>query len=221
MIVVTGAAGTVGQAVVRVLARDWPVVAVDFSSHIAEAGQAMSITGIDLSDANATSQLMMRFDVEADGLKGLVNVAGGFSWQTVGEGSWDGWNAMYRTNVQTAYQCCKAALPLLRRGRGAIVNVGAYATTRAGAGMGAYTASKSAVARLTESLAAEELAHSVRVNAILPTVVDTPQNRVDMPEADISRWVTPEELADVVRFLVSERARGITGASIPVAGRVL
>jgi NAD(P)-dependent dehydrogenase (short-subunit alcohol dehydrogenase family) len=87
--------------------------------------------------------------------------------------------------------------------------------------MGAYAASKSAIIRLTESVAAEELAHGVRVNAVLPTTIDTPQNRADMPDADFSRWVAPAALADVIAFLLSPAARAITGASIPVAGRVL
>jgi NAD(P)-dependent dehydrogenase (short-subunit alcohol dehydrogenase family) len=149
-----------------------------------------------------------------------VNVAGGFVWETLGEGSWASWERMYRINVQTAFEASRLALPALRASRGAIVNVSAAATARAGAGMGAYTAAKSAVSRLTEALAAEELANGVRVNAVMPSVIDTPANRRDMPDADPGRWVTPTEIAEVVAFLLSPAASGVTGALVPVVGRV-
>ncbi|MBU6378289.1 MAG: SDR family oxidoreductase, partial [Gammaproteobacteria bacterium] len=134
---------------------------------------------------------------------------------------WDTWERMYRINVQSAHHVIFSAMPLLRRGRASIVNVGAAASTRAGAGMGAYTASKSAVARLTESLAAEEAVTGIRVNAVLPSIIDTPQNRADMPDADFTRWVTPAELAEVIAFLLSPQASGVSGACVPVSGRVL
>lgn len=222
MIIVSGAAGILGQAVVRVIAdAGLPVVAIDRAPAIPDAGQRRSLTGVDLTDAAAVAAALDGLGAEADAIAGLVNVAGGFRWETVADGSWAGWESMYRINVQTAYVLCRAALPRLRRNRGAIVNVGAAATVRAGAGMGAYTASKSAVARLTESLAAEELANGVRVNAVLPSVIDTPQNRADMPKADPSKWVAPAEVAEAVRFLLSAQASGITGASVPVVGRTL
>jgi NAD(P)-dependent dehydrogenase (short-subunit alcohol dehydrogenase family) len=115
----------------------------------------------------------------------------------------------------------QAALPhLRRRGSGRIVNIGANAATRAGAGMGAYTASKSGVARLTEALAEELKDDRITVNAILPSIIDTPPNRSDMPDADFDRWVKPDQLAGVIAFLLSDRASAITGALLPVVGRV-
>lgn len=157
----------------------------------------------------------------AHALHGLVNVAGGFVWETTADGSWQSWERMYRINVQSAHHAIVHALPMLRLGRGSIVNIGAAAAARASGGMGAYTASKSAVARLTESLAAEEMAHGIRVNAILPSIIDTPQNRAEMPDSDFSKWVSPHEISEVVAFLLSPTASGVTGASIPVYGRVL
>ena len=224
MILVTGAAGVLGQAVIATLvARGEAVVAVDLAPMIPSAGQRLSVGGIDLADATAGAALIAQLTGTsgAGSLTGLVNVAGGFLWETVSEGGWASWERMYRINVQTAFEATRLALPALRSTRGAIVNVSAAATARAGAGMGAYAAAKSAVSRLTEALAAEELANGVRVNAVMPSVIDTPANRRDMPDADPSRWVSPSEIAEVVAFLLSPAASGVTGALVPVVGRVI
>jgi NAD(P)-dependent dehydrogenase (short-subunit alcohol dehydrogenase family) len=223
VILVTGAAGVLGQAVIATLvARGETVAAVDLAPAIPPAGQRLSVGGTDLADATAGAALIAQLTGTsgAGSLTGLVNVAGGFLWETVAEGGWASWERMYRINVQTAFEATRLALPALRASRGAIVNVSAAATARAGAGMGAYTAAKSAVSRLTEALAAEELANGVRVNAVMPSVIDTPANRRDMPDADPGRWVTPTEIAEVVAFLLSPAASGVTGALVPVVGRV-
>jgi NAD(P)-dependent dehydrogenase (short-subunit alcohol dehydrogenase family) len=223
VILVTGAAGVLGQAVIATLvARGEMVAAVDLAPAVPPAGQRLSVGGTDLADATAGAALIAQLTGTsgAGSLTGLVNVAGGFLWETVAEGGWASWERMYRINVQTAFEATRLALPALRASRGAIVNVSAAATARAGAGMGAYTAAKSAVSRLTEALAAEELANGVRVNAVMPSVIDTPANRRDMPDADHSRWVTPTEIAEVVAFLLSPAASGVTGALVPVVGRV-
>jgi NAD(P)-dependent dehydrogenase (short-subunit alcohol dehydrogenase family) len=224
VILVTGAAGVLGQAVIATLvARGEAVAAVDLAPMIPAAGQRVSVGGIDLADATAGAALIAQLTGTsgAGSLTGLVNVAGGFVWETVGEGGWASWERMYRINVQTAFEATRLALPALRTSRGAIVNVSAAATARAGAGMGAYAAAKSAVSRLTEALAAEELTNGVRVNAVMPSVIDTPANRRDMPDADPSRWVSPSEIAEVVAFLLSPAASGVTGALVPVVGRVI
>lgn len=224
MILVTGAAGVLGQAVIATLvARGEAVAAVDLAPMIPAAGQRVSVGGIDLADATAGAALIAQLTGTsgAGSLTGLVNVAGGFLWETVSEGGWASWERMYRINVQTAFEATRLALPALRTSRGAIVNVSAAATARAGAGMGAYAAAKSAVSRLTEALAAEELTNGVRVNAVMPSVIDTPANRRDMPDADHSRWVSPSEIAEVVAFLLSPAASGVTGALVPVVGRVI
>ena len=154
------------------------------------------------------------------GLDALINIAGGFQWETMAEGSLDTWDHLYRVNVRTAVASSQAALPYLLSSSGRIVNIGANAAMKAATGMGAYAASKAGVARLTEALAEEFKDRGITVNALLPSILDTPANRRDMPDADFSRWVTPHQLAGVIRFLLSEPAAAITGALIPVTGRV-
>jgi NAD(P)-dependent dehydrogenase (short-subunit alcohol dehydrogenase family) len=128
---------------------------------------------------------------------------------------------LMRMNVQTTANAIRAALAALMQSRaGRIVNVGALAAEKAAAGMGPYSASKAAVLRLTEALAEELKDSTVTVNAVLPSIIDTAQNRADMPKADFSRWVSPSDLAEVMLFLASEKARAITGALIAVRGRV-
>jgi NAD(P)-dependent dehydrogenase (short-subunit alcohol dehydrogenase family) len=128
---------------------------------------------------------------------------------------------MYRMNLLTAVAASQAALPyLLKSASGRIVNIGAAGATKAAAGMGAYAASKSGVARLTEALAEELKEHGITVNALLPSIIDTPPNRTDMPDTDFARWVRPEQIGDAIVFLLSDRAQAITGALIPIVGRV-
>jgi NAD(P)-dependent dehydrogenase (short-subunit alcohol dehydrogenase family) len=114
----------------------------------------------------------------------------------------------------------RSLLPMLRASKGSIVNIGAAASIKAAMGMGAYAASKAGVARLTEALAEELKSEGVRVNAVLPSIIDTPTNRADMPDAEFDRWVSPQELANVIAFLLSKEASAVTGALVPVTGRV-
>ena len=151
----------------------------------------------------------------------MVNIAGAFRWQTVSEGDPAIWDLLFTVNVKTALNCSRAALPYLHQSRaGRIVNVGANAASKAGAGMGAYAASKAGVHRLTESLAEELKKDGITVNAVLPSIIDTPANRKDMPQADFAAWVTPAALAKVIQFLASPDAQPVTGALIPVVGQV-
>jgi len=151
----------------------------------------------------------------------LLNIAGGFS---MGESSYDpqgrDWEAMFRVNVDTLRNSLQAVAPgMADRGRGSIVNVGAMAALKGQAKMSAYVASKSVVLRLTESLSAEVRDRGVNVNAVLPSIIDTPANRAAMPDADFSRWVSPDDLANVICFLASDAARAVHGALVPVTGR--
>jgi NAD(P)-dependent dehydrogenase (short-subunit alcohol dehydrogenase family) len=218
-IVVTGAGGVLGGAVARAAAaKGAQVVLVDVGP--LPQGDGLRISGVDLTDFTAAKRAMDEAAARTGGIDALCNIAGGFRWQTLQDGGVDAWDALYAINLKTAVVASKAALPhLLARLDSSIVNVGALGALKAGAGMGAYAASKAGVAKLTESLA-EELKGRVRVNAVLPSIIDTPANRKDMPDADFSKWVTPDELAAVVLFLAGADASAVTGALVPVPGRV-
>lgn len=222
-VVVTGAFGALGRVVVRSLAASGAnVAALDHAPAPAEPGAGVhAFGGIDLADGAAAQAALDQANQALGGIDALVNIAGGFRWETVAEGNLDTWDQLYRLNLRTAVAASQAALPfLLAAGGGRIVNIGAAGAVKAGTGMGAYAASKAGVARLTEAMAEEFKDRGITVNALLPSIIDTPANRADMPDADASRWVTPEQLAGVVRFLLSEPAAAITGALIPVTGRV-
>lgn len=228
VVVITGGFGTLGLAVANAAASQGASVAlIDRAAAPNPASLPKALSGalllgdVDLSSLAAAETALGAVAGKFNGIDVLANIAGAFRWQTLEDGSLDTWDFMYTVNVKTAAAASKAVLPhLQKRGGGRIINVGAGAAAKAGAGMGAYTAAKAGVAKLTESLAEEVKDKSITVNAVLPSIIDTAPNRADMPTADFSRWVTPEALADVIVFLASDEARAITGASIPVSGRV-
>lgn len=215
-IVVTGASGALGSSVVDVLVSKGAQVA---GVGLADGGPGLAIPRADLTDPDAAAAALARASEALGGLDGLVNVAGGFVFEKVSGGSIDTFDRMYRLNLRTAAVCCQAAIPHLTKSGGAIVNVGAAGAEAPGAGMAAYAASKAGVKALTASLAAELKSRGVRVNAILPTIMDTPQNRKDMPDADTSSWTTTEAAARVIAFLLSDDAAAVTGASVPLSLR--
>jgi NAD(P)-dependent dehydrogenase (short-subunit alcohol dehydrogenase family) len=180
----------------------------------------LALGGVDLTHEGAMKAAASRIQSQFGGLDGLVNIAGGFRWEPIIDGDLETWDRLYAMNVRTTLAASRALAPMLVASSGAIVNVGAAAATKAAMGMGAYAASKAGVARLTEALAEELKDAGVRVNAVLPSIIDTPINRTDMPDADFSRWVTPQALADVIAFLLSPQASAVTGALLPVTGRV-
>ncbi len=218
-VIVTGGFGVLGQAVAEGFAAAGDKVArIDFapSPHTAIAG-ALDIGGVDLTDAAVTEAALDQVRGAHGGIDVLINVAGGFTWETLEGGSIDAWAKMQAMNLISNATITKLALPALKQSSaGRIVSIGAGAAVKAGMGMGAYAASKSGVHRLTEALAEELAGSSVTVNAILPSIIDTPTNRADMPDADTSTWVQPAAIADVILFLASTSARAITGALIPV-----
>jgi NAD(P)-dependent dehydrogenase (short-subunit alcohol dehydrogenase family) len=224
VLAVTGSGGALGRAVAATLGGYGARLAL-LDHAAAPVGLPPAGTlhygGIDLAEPEAARSAMERIAKDAGRLDGLINLAGGFHWEKLAGGSLDTWDAMYRLNLRTAVVSCQAALPyLLQAGSGRIVNVGAMGALKAAAGMGAYAASKAGIAKLTEALADELKDRGITVNAILPSTLDTPKNRLDMPRADFTRWVTPAEAAEVIAFLVSDAARAVTGALIPVVGRV-
>ncbi len=224
IVVVTGAFGVLGRAVVRRALELGAFVAQvdrgDAAPGADDAARNLVLPGVDLADPDAARAAFARIGAHFGGIDALLNVAGGFVWRQVAGGDLAAWDRMYALNLRTAVAACMSALPFLERsGSGAIVNVGAFGAVKAGAGMGAYAASKAGIAKLTESLA-EELKGKVTVNAVLPSIIDTPANRADMPDADFGKWVRPEDLAEAMLFLASKKSRAITGALLPVTGGV-
>ncbi len=227
VVIIIGATGSLGRVVAGAFAAaGGHVVAIDmapapppgFDAVLTERG--LGIDGVDLTDPAAAEAAVAKAVDRFGRVDALINIAGGFAWETLAEGSLATWDKLYAINVRTCVNACRAALPHLVAAKGRIVNVGAGGALNAAAGMGAYAAAKSGVHRLTEALAQEQKG-VVQVNAVLPSIIDTPQNRADMPKADPATWVQPSELAAIILFLAaSPEAAAITGALIPVNGRV-
>jgi NAD(P)-dependent dehydrogenase (short-subunit alcohol dehydrogenase family) len=218
-VIVTGGFGILGHEVAAAFAKAGDKVArIDFAPSAAVAiDGALDIGGVNLTDAAATQAALDKVIAANGGIDVLVNIAGGFTWETLEGGSLDSWAKMTAMNLMTAATITKLALPSLQKSQaGRIVSIGAGGAVKAGMGMGAYAASKSGVHRLTEALAEELAGTGVTVNAILPSIIDTPTNRKDMPDADFATWVQPAAIADVILFLASPAARAITGALVPV-----
>ena len=151
----------------------------------------------------------------------LVNTVGGYrAGKMLHETPVETWDFLLNLNGRSVFIVCQKVIPrMLNGGSGKIVNVAARPGIEGQAGMAAYSASKSAVIRITESMAAELKDHGINVNCVIPGTIDTPQNRGTMPNADYNTWITPDSLADVILFLSSEAARDVHGAAIPVYGR--
>lgn len=216
-VVVTGAAGALGGAVVAHFAMRGAVVAqVD----LAAIDNRHRSYICDLSDAEACVSTAKSIADELGGIDVLANIAGGFAMgEEVHQTKAETWELMMGMNAGTLLNTVAAVAPhLLEAGRGKVVNVGAAAALRGAPRMGVYSAAKSAVIRLTESMAAELRERRINVNCVLPTIIDTPRNRREMPSADFGKWVSVDSLAAVVGFLASDAAIDIHGAAIPVSG---
>ena len=221
VIAITGGQGVLGRALVEAaLADGLKVAIIDHAPGQSAPEGVLELGGVDLTDPASAQTAIDRVAAHFGRLDALFNIAGGFVWQTTDDAD-PAWAKMFALNVATALNASRAALPHLKASaEGRIVNVGANAALKSAAGMGAYAASKAGVHRLTESLAEELKDTSVTVNAVLPSILDTARNRQDMPDADPAKWVAPADLARVMLFLASPGSRAITGALIPVTGRV-
>lgn len=222
-VLITGAAGNLGRAVADAFARAGArLVLVDRPgvSPTLPAGAHLAVEA-DLLDAGAVKRAVEQAIGSAKHIDVVCNLAGGFGMgPVVGEGADAQWERMFDMNLRTVLNVSRAVVPhMIAAGGGKIVNVGANSAARGLAQMGAYCASKDALARLTEALSAEVRDQGVHVNAVLPSVLDTPENRAAMPDADASRWVDPAALADAILFLASDAARAIHGALLPVVNR--
>ncbi|ALD92825.1 SDR family NAD(P)-dependent oxidoreductase [Cupriavidus gilardii] len=222
-VLITGAAGNLGRAVADAFARAGArLVLVDRPgvSPALPAGEHLAVEA-DLLDAAAVKRVVEQAIGSARRIDVVCNLAGGFGMgPVVGEGADAQWERMFDLNLRTVLNVSRAVVPhMIAAGGGRIVNVGANSSARGLAQMGAYCASKDALARLTEALSAEVRDQGIHVNAVLPSVLDTPENRAAMPDADASRWVDPAALADAILFLASDAARAIHGALLPVVNR--
>jgi len=215
--VVTGAAGALGRAVVdRFVELGAEVAQLD----VVEIDNGHYAAVCDLTDADACADAAASIVGRFGGIDVLANIAGGFAMgERVHETSADTWEFLMGLNALSVLNMARAVVPHLeRRGGGKVVNVGAGPGQKGAALMGAYGASKSVVIRLTESMAEELKAQGINVNCVLPSIIDTPRNRQDMPDADFAQWVTPEAMARVISFLASADADPIHGAAVPVTG---
>ena len=223
---ITGAFGALGNAVAKAAAAKGARLAlIDFAPTPPPGSPSgedvLALGGIDLTSPASAQSAVDAVVKKFGGLDVLINVAGGFRWELHEGGDPETWSKLFLMNVQTAANTSRAALAALKASAsGRIVNVGANGAVKAATGMGPYAASKAGVHKLTEALAEELKATGVTVNAVLPSILDTEVNRADMPDADFSAWVKPEDVAAVILFLACEEARAVTGALVPVTGRV-
>lgn len=230
-VAVTGASGNLGRATVESLAevgarcvlidRSADALASAYPAAAYPAGVQHRLLPLDLADEPAVRAAFDGLGHDGLELSGLVCTVGGYVGGTpVDASGWDVFEKMFALNVKTALVCARGVLPhFQRRGGGAIVNVASMAALAGSAGEGAYAAAKAGLLRLTESLAAEQKANGVRVNAVLPGTIDTPQNRAWMSAEDVAKAVPPRAIADVIAFLLSDGARAVTGTAIKVTGK--
>jgi NAD(P)-dependent dehydrogenase (short-subunit alcohol dehydrogenase family) len=221
---VTGAVGNAGRALVSAFADRGANCVItarhrgDLESLYGEEHERRLLVAADLLDQAQVDAMVTTALSRYGRIDVLCNVAGGFRMgEAVHQTSDANWQFLFDINDRTLLNAVRAVVPvMLAAGGGKIVNIGAFGALRGTARMGAYVASKSAVIRLTESMSAELRDKNINVNCVLPTTIDTPENRAAMPDADPTRWVAPSDLAKVILFLASDDARAIHGAALPV-----
>ena len=225
-VIVTGGAGAVGREVVRWFNdRGAQVGVLDVNDAVLESAfptvaDSLYLVSCNLTQRDSCAEAVAKIQERFEQIDILCNVAGGFLMgDPVHETSNATWDFLFDLNARSILNMSAAVVPsMLAAGGGKVINVAARAALGGAALMGAYTASKAAVMRLTESMAQELRANNINVNCVLPSLIDTPRNRQDMPNADYSRWVTPAQIASVIGFLASPYAVAVHGAGIPVDG---
>jgi len=223
-VIVTGAAGNLGKAVAKAFADlGANLVLVDLqreslASAFGSDDERRSLVPANLLETAAATGVANNALARFGRIDVLCNIAGGFRMgETVHETSDENWNFLFDINTRTLLHAVRAVVPhMIAAGGGKIVNVGAFAAQKGVAQMGAYTASKGTVIRMTEAMAAELREKNINVNCVLPTIIDTPENRAAMPKANPAKWVAPADLANVIVFLASDAARAVHGAAVPV-----
>jgi NAD(P)-dependent dehydrogenase (short-subunit alcohol dehydrogenase family) len=223
---ITGAAGNLGRAIAAAFSARGANLAVvgrtkeSLAAALGAESERRLFVAADLLDQAALDSAVKLARQRFGRVDVLCNIAGGFRMGSpVHETSDKDWDFLMDINARTLLHSVRAVVPqMIESGGGKIVNVGAFAAQKGAAQMGAYVAAKSAVIRLTETMAAELRDRNINVNCVLPTIIDTPENRAAMPKADASRWVAPADLANVIVFLASDEARAIHGAALPVTG---
>ena len=229
VVVVAGGTGGLGRAVSLAFLEEAASVIVtyrkeeEFSALKSSAGASAALLEgyrVDVTDEVAVAEFVGRVLVKNGRIDAVVNAIGGYAG---GIKLWDletkVLDAMLNLNLRSGFNLARAVLPaMLKQGHGAVVNVAAKAAVDHGAGAAAYAASKAAAVAMMDSVAADTKGTGVRVNSILPSIIDTPANRQAMPGADFAAWPKPEELAQVILFLCSDMARAVHGAAIPVYG---
>lgn len=226
-VIVTGAAGNLGAAVVRRLLADGArVVEVDRAAPDEvpdmdrHSDSRLVLAGQDLS-RSADAEAVVAAALDRFGqVTGLINTVGGFRTGRVIDEAVDQWDLMMTMNARVAVVTSAAVLPaIVAAGGGSLLHVAAAPGLKAGAGQAAYAASKAAVIRLVEAIAAEHRQNGISANCLLPGTIDTPQNRADMPDANRDGWVAPDSIAALAAFLISPAGRVVTGGAIPATGR--
>ena len=225
-IMITGAAGNLGRAVAEsFISRGANLVLVDLNADALEQAYPGEDThllrwAINLLKPAAIAGAVGAAKERFGNLHALAAITGGFHMgEAVHELPKDKWDLMMDINVRTLLNTVEAVVPgMVKVGAGKIVTIGANAARQGIAGMSAYIVAKSAVIRLTESMSAELRGQGINVNCVMPSIIDTPENRGAMPDADPGEWVSPEKLANVISFLCSEEASAVHGASVPVVG---
>ncbi len=228
--IITGAVGNLGAATARLFQNQGArTVLVDRSQErvteafktLADSPDHVLAGGIDLTDPVSLSKLMEQTTERFGRVDILVNTVGGYrGGKPVHETELADWDFLFGINLRTTLLCCKTVIPaMLKQSSGKIINIAGRDALAGSADYAAYSASKSAVLRLTESLAAELKASNINVNAIMPGTIDTPQNRAAVPNGEYAKWVPPEAIAEVIAFLASDASRAINGAALPVYGK--